>query len=116
LKHYNTIPSTAIPLPEGHYRHERLPVPHVFRPLLSVAEASIAVAAMLARIFLGCVFFALWGGGTLIVWSSIPSHFWRVMAMLPMVALFVFQFWLLMRTISAVASAATKWSHPASHR
>ena len=92
----------------GNSLYERLPVPYVFRPLMSVADASVAAVTIFTRIFLGCLLFAVWGTYTMFAWSSIPSHFWRTTAMLPLAILFVFLLGLLMLGISAASSYVTK--------
>jgi Na+(H+)/acetate symporter ActP len=65
-------------------------------------EALLAVAACLARIFGGCVLFALWGGLTAWTWSAIASHFWRVAAMGLMVLILPAALATMMLAITAV--------------
>jgi hypothetical protein len=65
-----------------------LAVPHSFHPDLALGEALVAVLVTLARIFGACVLFALWGGLSAWTWTAIPSRFWRVAAVGPLVALF----------------------------
>ena len=59
----------------GRSEYERLPLPYVFRPVMSVIDASVAAVTIFTRIFLGCLRFAVWGTYTMIAWSSIPSRF-----------------------------------------
>jgi hypothetical protein len=75
---------------------------------MSVADATVATVTIFTQIFLGCLFFAVWGTYTMFAWSSIPSHFWRTTAMLPLAILFVVLLGLLMLGISAAASSITK--------
>jgi len=79
-----------------------LAVPHSFHPDLGPAEALVAVVACLARIFGACVLFALWGGFAAWAWSAIPSHFWRMAAVGPLVLLFAGALAALMLAISSV--------------
>jgi hypothetical protein len=88
--------------------YERLALPYVFRPQMSVVDALVGVATAFTRIFLGSLLFAVWGTYTLIAWSSIRNHFWRTAAMLSLVVLFVLLFGLLMLGISALARKRPK--------
>ncbi len=65
-----------------------LAIPHSFHPDLGPAEALVAVAVTLARIFGACLLFALWGGFSAWTWNAIPNRFWRVVAIGPLVAIF----------------------------
>jgi hypothetical protein len=80
----------------------RLAVPYIFSPNLVLGDALIAVTACLARIFSGCVLFAVWGGVSALAWSAIENHFWRAVAMLPLALMFLAALATLMIAISAV--------------
>jgi hypothetical protein len=80
----------------------RLTVPHSFNPDLAAGEALSAVAGTLARIFGACLLFALWGGFSAWVWGAIPSHFWRIAALAPLVVVFLTAFAGLMLAIAAI--------------
>lgn len=83
--------------------YERFAIPYAFKPQLSLAEAVIAAAAAFLRIFLGSLLFAVWGTYSLVLWTSIRSHFWRVAALLPIfAACFLLSCGLLMLAISAM--------------
>ena len=49
---------------------ERLPLPHSFKPQLTVAEAALAVAGTTLRILTGSLLFAVWGACSVAVWQS----------------------------------------------
>ena len=66
----------------------RLALPFMFNPDLGPAEALIAVAGCLARIFGSCLLLAFWGGFSAWAWTSIASRFWRMAAVGPLVLLF----------------------------
>jgi hypothetical protein len=74
--------------PETGRGNQPFALPHSFHPNLGLGEALLAVAGTLARIFGACVLFALWGGLSAWTWTAIPSHFWRVAAVGPLVAVF----------------------------
>ncbi len=80
-----------MPKPETQNRSflGRFATPHTFCPDMSSGEALVAVAAVLARIFGGCVLFALWGGATGAAWSAIGNHFWRWPAVAGLFVVFV---------------------------
>lgn len=80
----------------------RFATPHTFSPDLSLGEALVAVAGCLARIFGGCVLFAVWGGLSAWAWSAIESHFWRAAAECPLLALFLAALAGWMAAVSAV--------------
>jgi len=84
----------------------RLAVPHTFKPELSFGEALLAISAALARIFGGCLLFALWGGLCAWAWGAIASHFWRLVAVLPLALMFPAVLAGLMTTISAIQRRA----------
>lgn len=87
--------------------YERFAIPYAFKPQLSLTEAVIAAATAFLRIFLGSLLFAVWGTYSLVLWTSIRSHFWRFAALLPMAALFLLGFGLLMLAISAVVRSCS---------
>ncbi len=62
-------------------------VPHQFNPSLGFLGGLVALAAALARILAFCMVFVVWGMLTLLAWSRIASHFWRVLALVPMLLL-----------------------------
>lgn len=86
----------------------RLALPHTFGPDLGFGEALVAVAGTLTRIFGACIWFALWGGFSAWVWSSIASHFWRVAVLVPLVLIFFTALAILMLAVSAVETRIVK--------
>jgi hypothetical protein len=82
------FPETGVPSGEDS-RHERLPIPYLFQPALSLSEAVVATLRTGLRIFLGSVLFGVWGAYALLLWTSIANPFLRVAAMIPMVAVFL---------------------------
>jgi hypothetical protein len=85
----------------------RFAIPHTFGPTLTVRQAAVAAVVTFSRIFLGCVLFAVWGSYSALALTSIHSHWWRAIALLPLICLFFLMFVFLMAAISAVA----KWAH-----
>jgi hypothetical protein len=83
---------------------EPFAVPYMFNPNLTFTGALIAVASSVSRIFLGSLLFAVWGVGSLMAWSRIHNHFWRVMALVPLILLFLVSFAALMIAISTVVT------------
>jgi hypothetical protein len=77
-------------------------VPHSFNPDLGAAEALLAVAGTMARILGACLLFALWGGFSAWVWMAIPTRFWRIAAMGPLLLVFVAALGGLMLTVTAL--------------
>lgn len=67
----------------------RLRTPHTFHPDLRPAEALGAVAAVLTRIFGGCLLFAAFGGAAALAWSALASYSWRVAAVALLFLLFL---------------------------
>jgi hypothetical protein len=67
----------------------------------------IRVTAALARILLGSTLFAFWGVFSAWAWASIPSHFWRAAAILPLVLLFLMPLTALMAGISTLVRAVS---------
>jgi hypothetical protein len=59
-------------------------MPHQFNPSLGLVEGLVAVAAVFARILAICMVFAVWGVTSLLAWSRIAGHSWRVLALVPM--------------------------------
>lgn len=60
-------------------------MPHQFNPSLGLLHGLVAITAALSRIAAFCVVFAAWGVMSLMAWSQIGSHFWRAVALVPMV-------------------------------
>lgn len=90
---------------------QRFAIPHSFAPDLSFPEVLIRTSAALARIILGCTLFALWGVMSASAWNAIPSHFWRMAAILPLALLFVIPLTGLMLAIASLSHAASrKWN------
>ena len=86
---------------QDHSVLSRLAVPYTFNPNLSLGDALVAVAAALTRIFGASVLFAVWGGVSALAWSAIENRFWRAIAVLPLVLLFLVGLATLMIAISA---------------
>ena len=87
---------------QGQSIFARLAVPYTFNPDLSMGAALAAVAGCLARIFLSCGLFAVWGGVGALAWTGIASHFWRAAAVLLDSLLFLAAVAILMIAMSAV--------------
>jgi len=83
--------------------YERFALPYSFKPRLSVVDAFAAALAAFLRIFFGSLLFAVWGTYTLVCWSTIPSVFWRLSAMLSLFLLFLVLFAALMISIGVLA-------------
>lgn len=73
----------------------------------------MAVIGTLARIFGACLLFAVWGGATAMVWSGIGSYFWRIVAIAPMIAVFVAGLASLMVAVTAVENRVLARRKPA---
>jgi hypothetical protein len=99
-------PESADGMDRGVY--ERFALPHVFKPRLSLYEACVAVAAGLARIFLGSLIFAVWGSYSWKVWTIIPNTVLRVIVLLSMLLMFLLFFAMAMISITAMARAVTR--------
>ena len=97
-------PFDGPPQPSSKSVGEPFAIPYMFNPNLSFSGALIAVALSLSRIFLGSLLFAVWGTGSLMAWSRIHNHFWRAMALAPLILLFLVSFAALMIAISTVVS------------
>jgi hypothetical protein len=82
--------------------YERLAIPHTFKPQLSITEALISVAGAFLRILLGSILFGFSGAYTILAWNSIRNLFWRVLAVLFLVFVFVISLTFLMLAISAL--------------
>jgi hypothetical protein len=80
----------------------QLAVPYTFKPDMAPFDALLAVVGCLARIFGGCVLFALWGGFAVWTWSAIANSFWRVAAIGPVVLIFPTALTTMMLAITAV--------------
>ena len=85
--------------------YQRLPIPHTFKPRLSFREASVAVFAAFSRIFFGSLLFAIWGSYSLAAILAIRSNVLRVALALPLIALFLLLFGLLMLAIAKMMRA-----------
>jgi hypothetical protein len=92
-------------------RAERFAIPHTFPPDLSFPEVLIRLFAAMARVLLGSLLFALWGIMSARAWSTIPTHFWRLAAILPLVLLFLLPLTGLMAGISALVKVASQKLH-----
>lgn len=69
--------------------YERLTVPFTFPPQLSVVEALCATAGAFARIVLGSMLFAAWAAASFLAWAK-PWHvFWRLLALVLLLGLFL---------------------------
>lgn len=88
--------------------HERWATPYVFRPRLSVIEAIVAAGFAFTRIVLGSLLFAFCGTGMWEVWARIHNPFWRIIVEVPLFAIFVVLFALLMYSISVLNRAVTR--------
>jgi len=86
--------------------YERFALPYVFKPRLSLAEAAVAAAGALLRIFLGSLLFAVWGATVLFAWNEIRNIILRIAAVLALGALFVILLAFLMLGISALVKMA----------
>jgi hypothetical protein len=89
----------------------RFGIPHDFPPDLSLPQALIGVSGALARIFLGSLWFAVWGLYSIRAWGAIQSSFWRGAVILPLALLFVLPLAVLMAGISAVVKAISPKEH-----
>jgi len=90
------------PSSEGGSVLTRLAVPHSFGPALRFGDALVAVVGTVTRIFGGCILFAVWGGVSVLALSAIGSRFWRAVAVLPLVAVFVAAMATLLLAVSRV--------------
>ena len=94
--------STPEPVSRGRSVFAPFATPHTFNPDMGAGEALFAIAGTIARIFGACVLFSLWGGFSAWTWSAIPSHFWRMAAVGPLVLLFLAALAAFMRSVTAV--------------
>jgi len=82
--------------------YERFAIPYSFKPQLSLAEALVSILGAFLRIVLGSILFGFSGAYTIVAWNSIRNLFWRVLAVLCLVLVFVISFTFLMLAISAL--------------
>lgn len=68
---------------------EQFAVPFMFQPELTPSQAFGAALRAFLRIVLGSILFGVWGAYALLMWVSIPNSLLRVVAMIPMIALFL---------------------------
>jgi hypothetical protein len=87
---------------------DRFAIPHTFPPELTITQALVRVGGALMRICLGSLLFALWGVGSLMVWSAVANPFLRVLALLPLLAVFLATATGVMLGVTAVV----KWLSP----
>src|SRR5450432_1188741 len=80
---------------------EAFGVPHTFNPNLSLIEALFAVAIAFSRIFLGSLLFALWGVAAWTTYAAISNPMLRILAVVPIVLLFLVSILTLMLAISS---------------
>ena len=90
-------------LPSPKLRRERFSIPYLFRPQLTLTESLTAAIFAFLRIILGSLLFALCGTGIWATWAAVDNLFLRVVAVLPLVVIFLFLFAWLMIAISALA-------------
>ena len=86
----------------GAARPERLPLPHTYKPNLSLKEAAVAATGAFLRIVLGSVVFAVWGACSLAVWGTFPSLWLRLALLTLMLVAFLVTFTLLMLVLRAL--------------
>jgi hypothetical protein len=86
---------------------QRLAIPHTFNDGLSFPDAVIATVQGFLRIFLSCLLFALWGTLALWLWGAMGNHFWRWLMPVPLLALFLSSFLVVMIAISSAAKAVS---------
>jgi hypothetical protein len=86
-------------------------VPHTFTPNLSIFEAAVAALVAFTRIFLGSVNFSLWGVAAWMTYAAISNPVLRVIAVLPIILLFVITTAALMLGITT----AVNWAHGRKH-
>ena|SRR5579862_3212962 len=85
--------------------YERLPLPHVFKPRLSLSQAAVATLGALLRIFLGSCLFALWGTSTIFIWQNIPNFLLRAGVLVPLFVVFLLSMALLMSALGSLFRA-----------
>lgn len=86
-------------------------VPHTFNPNLSLTEAVVAVGIAFTRIFLGSLNFSLWGVAVWMTYAAISNPIVRVIAVLPIILLFLISTAALMLGITT----AVNWVHGRKH-
>jgi|HubBroStandDraft_6_1064221.scaffolds.fasta_scaffold763859_2 hypothetical protein len=77
-------------------------IPHDFPPDLTLKEALVRVGGALVRILVGSLLFALWGVASALAWNTIPNPFLRVLALLPLLAVFLVAMTAVMLGVTAV--------------
>lgn len=83
--------------------YERFAIPFIFKPRLSILEATVSAVAMFFRIVAGCVLFAIWGTYTLLVWFDVENLLWRFAILLALLAVFVLSLALMIFVTTALA-------------
>jgi hypothetical protein len=83
---------------------ETFGVPYTFNPDLTLVEAVWAVLFALSRIFLGSLVFALWGVCAWTTFAAIHNAVLRILAMLPILLLFLASMAILMIAITRTAA------------
>jgi len=96
---------------EDRSQHERLAIPHTFKPQLSFPEAVVATIGASLRLLLGCLLFAVWGTYSAFAWSTIRNPFLRIAVELPLLLCFLISFALLMLAIRALVKAISLKLH-----
>lgn len=89
----------------GRSAFSRFATPYTFSPDLPLAEALVAIAGCLTRVFGGCILFAVWGAGSISVCGAIASRFWRAAAVPPLVLLFLAALAALMMVVTGIEGA-----------
>src|SRR5271165_1893706 len=77
-------------------------IPHDFPPDLTLKEALVRVGGAIVRIFVGSLLFALWGVASALAWNAIPNPLLRVLALLPLLAVFLVAMTAVMMGVTAV--------------
>src|SRR5271165_460462 len=81
---------------------DRFAIPHDFPPDLTLKEALVRVGGAIVRIFVGSLLFALWGVASALAWNAIQNPFLRVLALLPLLAVFLVTITAVMMGVTAV--------------
>jgi hypothetical protein len=79
---------------------EAFGVPHTFNPNLSLSQAVLAAGIAFSRIILGSMLFALWGVAGLLTYAAIANPALRILAVVPIILLFLLSLVTLMLGIS----------------
>ncbi len=93
--------------PEARTGAQRFGIPHTFNEALALPDALLAVVQAMARIFLGCLVFAIWGTLAMWLWSEISNVFLRFLVLVPVLVLFLVSFVALMAGISTMTKAVS---------